>query len=251
MPYPPEHTVIDRDRTVVLDEPEPFDRRPAAETAVDMTASDRATVETTETTEGVALRDRVPWVAPIAVGLIVALAVAGFALTPFGRSDPPTDRVPSVADPVEPADRLAAPPAAPNAELTIGTDESFTSTIRVGLGEDLSSTLATDPAAGTRLGGAPVTGDAVAVQQVFGVDAFSVVPASSGAPVLVYLPGATDELAGFVPGVTRVLFAGTLHPAPADLGTFLGSEPASIAARSGAYVVAVPETVVQVSPPSS
>lgn len=246
MSYPPEQTVIDRPRTVVLTEAEPLEHRPAPDAMVDASAIEGATAEVPER---IALRDPVPWLVPVALGLIVALVVAGVAFTLSDGPVPSSNDVSGLADPTRPADTLDAPPAAPNAELTIGTAESFTSTIRVADGQDLFGTLATDPGTGTRLGGAPVSGDAVVVQQVFGADAFSVIPASSGAPVLVYLPGATDELAGFVPGVTRVLFAGTLHPAPADLGMFLGSEPASIAARSGAYVVAVPETVVQVSPP--
>ncbi|MGZ5344788.1 MAG: hypothetical protein ACXWF5_08870 [Actinomycetota bacterium] len=247
MPYPPGQSVIDRDRTVELTEAEPPDRRPATGTAVDASAIDTASATTTERVE---LRDRVPWLVPVALGLIVALVVGGLALI-LGQGDPSPDDVSAQADPAQPGLTLDAPPAAANAELTIGTADSFTSTIRVGDDEDLFGTLATDPGAGSRLGGAPVSGDAVVVQQIFGADAFSVISGTSGVPVLVYLPGATDEIVAFVPGVTRVLFVGTLHPMPADLGGFLGSEPASIAARSGAYVVAVPETVVQVSPPSA
>ena len=247
MSYPPEQTVIERRRTVVLTEAGPLERRPASDAKVDASANEGATAEMPER---IALRDPVPWLVPVALGLIVALVVAGVALTLSDGSAPSSNDASGLAGPKRPVDTLDAPPAAPNAELTIGNAESFTSTIRVADGEDLFGILATDPGTGPRLGGAPVTGDAVVVQQVFGAEAFSVIPGSNGAPVLVYLPGATDELAGFVPGVTRVLFAGTLHPTPADLGTFLGSEPASIA-RSGAYVVAVPETVVQVSPPSA
>lgn len=246
MPYPPDQTVIDRDRTVVLDEAEPFERRPVAR-AVDVTAIDGAPATTTERVER---RERVPWMVPVALGLIVALVVGGLALI-LGEGDPASNDVSAQTDPARPADTLEVPSAAPNAELTIGTADSFTSTIRVGDDEDLFGTLATELGTGSRLGGSPVNGDAVVVHQVFGTDAFSVIPGTGGAPVLVYLPGASDELVGFVPGVTRVLFDGTLHPVPADLGTFLGSEPASIAAGSGAYVVAVPETVVQVSPPSA
>jgi hypothetical protein len=248
MSYPPVRTVIDRDRTVVLDEAEPFEGRHGDDTAVDMTANVPAPASMPER---VVFRERVPWPVPVAVALIVALVVAGFVLNPGGGSHPSSNEIPALTDPAQPADTLDAPPAAPNAELRIGTADSFTSTIRIGDDEELFGTLATDPGAGSRLGGAPVSGDAVAVQQVFGADAFSVIPGTGGAPVLVYLPGATDELMGFVPRVSRVLFVGTLHPVPADLGGFLGSEPASIAGRSGVYVVAVPETVVQVSPPSA
>jgi len=245
MLHPPEQTVIDRDRTVVLDELEPLERRPADTTVV--TAIDRASATTTERVER---RKSEPWFVPIALGLTVALVVGGLALI-LSDGDRSSNDVSAQAAIARPADTLEPPPAAPNAELSIGTADSFTSTIRVGDDEDLFGILATDLAAGSRLGGAPVSGDAGVVEQVFGADAFSVISGTSGVPVVVYLPGATDELVGFIPGVTEVLFVGTLHPVPADLGAFLGSEPASIAARSGAYVVAVPETVVQVSPPSS
>jgi hypothetical protein len=247
MSYPPEQTVIDRDRTVVLDEAASpgVDPAPKATSSHASLASSDASLEKRER---VVHREGVPWQLSVALGLVVALVVVGVALMDEGSSG---IDAPALTDPARPADSLDVPPAAPNAELTIGTADSFTSTIRVGDNQDLFGALAADLGASSLLGGAPVSGDAVVVQQVFGSDAFSVIPATGGVPVLVYLPGATDELVGFVPGVTRVVFVGTLHPAPADLGSFLGSEPGSIAARSGAYVVAVPETVVQVSPPSA
>lgn len=205
----------------------------------------------TRSTVGPALSSRPPWPVPAALATIVAMmafVVLGAALGRDEGHDPAMRAVPAVAG--RPADTLVVPPAAPNAVLAIGTADSFTSTILVDRGEDLLAALAINPSAVAGFEGSPVTGDAVVVQQVFGTDAFSVASSDGGVPVLVYVPGATDELQGFVAGSTEVLFSGTLHPTPSDLGDFLGYEPASVAARAGAYVVAAPETVVQVDPPT-
>lgn len=198
-----------------------------------------------------ALRDRLPWLLPTAIATVLLLGVLAFILSrPSG--DPATAAAgdPVVEGPATPASTLDVPPPAPNAVLAIGSADSFTSTVLADHDEDLLAALAADPSSAAGLGGAAVTGDAVVVQQVFGADAFSVSSPDGGVPLLVYLPGATDELQGFVPGSTQVLFSGTLHPTPPDLGAFLGYEPASVAARTGAYVVAVPETVMQVDPPT-
>ena len=196
----------------------------------------------------VALRYRLPWTVPTAIATIVVRVVFAFALTRDGGSELATSGAPTAEGPATPADTLVAPPAAPNAVLAIGTARSFTSTVQLSDGQDLFAALAANPT-GAGLGGSPVTGDAVVVREVFGSDAFSVASHDGGAPVLVYVPGATDELQGFVPGSTEVLFEGTLYPTPSDLGDFLGYEPASVA-RTGTYVVAVPETVMQVDPPT-
>ncbi len=198
----------------------------------------------------VALRDRVPWPVPVAVAVIVLLVVAAFGLTTYEGRDRSTNDVPLVSNPAQPDATLDAPDAAPNGELAAGTPDAFTGSIKVGGNDDLFAILAAGPTAAGRFAGAPVNGDAVVVQQVFGDDAFSVTSPAGGVPVLVYLPGAIDELQAFIPGTT-VMFVGTLQPTPADLGAFLGSEPATVAGSSGVYVVAVPETVFQVSLPTA
>jgi hypothetical protein len=192
-------------------------------------------------------RDRVPWVVAAAVGAVVLVVVALFALTLVEGEDPATEDVPGVDNPASPPTDVPVPTAAPNASLALGTAESFASTVLVGDDRDLFDVLATDP---SRFAGAPVNGDAPEVRQVFGDDAFSVTDATGRGPILVFVPGATDELEGFLPG-TKVLFVGTVHPTPADLGSFLGAGPAAIADATGVYVVAVPETVMHITPPTA
>ncbi|MEO8476895.1 MAG: hypothetical protein ABI572_07565 [Actinomycetota bacterium] len=240
MAIPPEDTIVRVDPVSPVVLPEHPSPGPSAQLGLAPATSPAS----------VALRDRVPWPVPVAVAVIVLLVVAAFSLTTYEGRDRSTNDVPLVGNPAQPDATLDAPGAAPNGELAIGTPGAFTGSIRVGRNEDLLAILSADPTSAGRLAGAPVNGDAAVVQRVFGDDAFSVASPDGGVSVLVYVPGAIDELQGFIPGTT-VMFVGTLQPTPADLEAFLGSEPASIASSSGVYVVAVPETVFQVSVPTA
>jgi hypothetical protein len=134
--------------------------------------------------------------------------------------------------------------AGPGAVLGIPVPKRMrTHTVNAAGDQDVLSLAKGGPGSIARLIGAPVTGDGVIERGTYDGNAFSV-RSRGGAAMIVYLPyrGPTDVAATLTPQ-RRVTFEGTLQPVPDDFASIVGVEAAAVAARTGAYIVAVPESL--------
>jgi hypothetical protein len=172
------------------------------------------------------------WLLVTAVALALVVLCLLLALPGQGRA-------PTTAATIHPL-----PATAPGADLAIPVGKRLRSqTVNAANDQDVLAIARGGPAALAPLVGAPVTGDGVLVRENYDGSAFSV-RSRNGAAMIVYVPyaGQTD-IALSLTAQRRVVFDATLQPVPPDLASLVGAEAAAVAARTGDYLVAVPESI--------
>jgi hypothetical protein len=172
------------------------------------------------------------WVLVASVAMALVILCLILALPGQSRSPTPTTTI----HPLE--------AAGPGADLGIPIARRFRShTVNAAGDQDVLLLAKGGSAALAPLMGAPVTADGVIVRENYDDTAFSV-RSRTGEAMIVYVPyrGPTD-IALSLTAQRRVTFEGTLHPIPSDLSSIVGVDAAAVAARTGAYLVAVPESI--------
>jgi hypothetical protein len=188
-------------------------------------------------------RSSTPWIVALALFLVAAFSLVLIVLAPRDATAPSTTPAASTATD---ASGGAQAPLLPNALALPVPDDLRTHTVNAGGDNDLLAMSQSGVGALSSLEGAPVTADGPTVGTVFSDTVFSVT-SPSGGELVVLVPYARPSQGPLAlsEGET-VVFNGTLMPVPDDLSEFTGSEAAAVAARSGSYIVAIPENVLVV-----
>jgi hypothetical protein len=180
-------------------------------------------------------RSRTPWIVAFALVLVAALGLFAIVLAP-------QDAPPMAAPGPTVADGLTTPLAGTALALP-APDALRTHTVNAAGDSDLLALSQSGLGSVARFDGAPVTADGVTVGTAFSDTVFSVT-SPTGGELVVLVPStvATRDLLVLAEN-EEVVFNGTLMPVPDDLGEFIGPEAAAVAARTGSYIVAVPENI--------
>lgn len=175
-------------------------------------------------------RREAPWV-------IVAVAVALIAILLLLQ--PKTTEVSAVPEGGRPT--TGVDPDAPSwAALSVPVPESYrTHTANVNVSVDVLAVA--ELGAAQSFVGSVTTADGPMVQQLFSDLAFSI-SSPTGATVVAFMPYQAGDAPIVDPG-QELTFVGTLMPVPDDFAVMVGTEAASIGARTGVYVRVVPETL--------
>jgi hypothetical protein len=133
---------------------------------------------------------------------------------------------------------------APGAALAIPVGQRLrTRTVNAAGDQDVLILARAGSAALVPLMGAPVTADGVVVREIYDGTAFSV-RSKDGEAMVVYVPSpGQSDVALSLNARGRVVFEATLQPVPSDFASIVGVDAAAVAARTGAYLVAVPESI--------
>lgn len=177
-----------------------------------------------------------PWVTFFAVGVVVAIALFVWLLARGRNGDEGVAPIPPGTSEAE-ADAVAdEPDVAWFRSRTVNVDD----------GQDLMA-LASNPAALAEYHGAPITADAVVVNEVFGTEAFTIL-SPTGQEMLVYVaPVGGSDFVSVATG-QEIAFIGTLMPVQGDFQFLVGTAAAPEASPAGAYLSAVPQTL-EILPP--
>jgi hypothetical protein len=187
-------------------------------------------------------RSGAPWIVAFVLVLMAALGLFMIVLAPRDAPAPPTvAAVPGVTIAGGAGEPLT--PLAGTALALQTPDALRTHTVNAGGDNDLLALSQSGLGSVSRFDGAPVTADGVTVDTAFSDTVFSVTSPTGGELVVLvpYTVGTRDLLV--LAENEEVVFNGTLMPVPDDLSGFIGPEAAAVAARTGSYIVAVPENI--------
>jgi len=178
-------------------------------------------------------RREAPWIVLGVVGLLIALLLLSVSAPSTAVSATPTTGV-------RPATTVDATLPIWTA-LAVPVPESLrTHTVSVAGSIDLLEVADVGPGAALPYTGNVATADGPSVQELFG-NHFAVV-SPTGAPIVAFMPYAAGNALILDPG-EEVTFVGTVLPVPDDFAAMVGTDAASIGARTGVYVRVVPETL--------
>ena len=178
-------------------------------------------------------RHEAPWIILGVVGLVTALLL-------LSLSDPRTAVSATPTTGVRPATNVDATLPIWTA-LAVPVPQSLrTHTVNVAGNVDLLEVADLRPGAALPYTGNVATVDGPVVQELFGNH--FVIASPTGASVVAFMPYAAGNALILDPG-DEVTFIGTLMPVPDDFAAMVGTDAASIGARTGVYIRVVPETL--------